>query len=154
MTSRLVPGQTVRTPLGSGVILELRNARRVLVQIHDRAVLFASDEISAVTAPPPTRTRSRSGPVRDRSTTARSASGDLPRVRTIDLHGLTVEAALETLSAALNDALLADAAEVRIIHGRSGGRLRAAMHARLRELPFVRHYRLDPRNEGVTIVTL
>jgi DNA mismatch repair protein MutS2 len=72
----------------------------------------------------------------------------------IDLHGHTVEEALAALDAFVNDALLASASEVRIIHGRSGGRLKDAVHRRLRELPPVRAFRVDPRNPGVTIVRL
>ena len=55
---------------------------------------------------------------------------------------------------ALNAALLAGHAEVRFIHGRSGGRLRAALHARLRVITAVQGFRLDPRNPGVTIASL
>ena len=72
----------------------------------------------------------------------------------IDLHGLTVDEALERAQQALNEALLGDLAELRFIHGRSGGRIRAALHRHLRETPSVRNVRLDPRNEGVTIVSL
>jgi dsDNA-specific endonuclease/ATPase MutS2 len=50
--------------------------------------------------------------------------------------------------------MLADVAEAQIIHGRSGGRLKAAVHARLKRLASVRSYRVDPANPGVTIVTL
>src|SRR5213083_1168779 len=67
----------------------------------------------------------------------------------LDLHGHTVEEAIAALDAFINDALLASASEVRVIHGRSGGRVKQAVHARLRELP-VRSVRLDPRNPGVT----
>lgn len=70
----------------------------------------------------------------------------------IDLHGLTVEEALDRVQDALSAALLGDLAELRLIHGRSGGRIRAALHHRLRETR--RRFRLDPRNEGVTIVSL
>jgi DNA mismatch repair protein MutS2 len=62
--------------------------------------------------------------------------------------------ALDALDAFLNDALLAGAAEVRVIHGRSGGKLKAAVDARLRQLPSIRGFRVDPRNAGVTIVQL
>jgi dsDNA-specific endonuclease/ATPase MutS2 len=41
---------------------------------------------------------------------------------------------------------------VRFIHGRSGGRIRSALHRHLRAFPSVRAFRLDPTNEGVTIV--
>jgi dsDNA-specific endonuclease/ATPase MutS2 len=56
----------------------------------------------------------------------------------IDLHGMTVAEALDRAERALNDALLADESELRFIHGRSGGR----------------KFRVDPRNEGVTVVVL
>jgi DNA mismatch repair protein MutS2 len=72
----------------------------------------------------------------------------------VDLHGLTVEEALARIEAALNDALLADMAQVRFVHGRSGGRIRSALHHRLRQIASVRHFFVDPRNEGVTIVEL
>jgi DNA mismatch repair protein MutS2 len=70
----------------------------------------------------------------------------------LDLHGKTTAEALEALDAFLNDALLAGGGDARIIHGRSGGRLKAAVHARLRQVVSVRGFRLDPRNPGVTIV--
>jgi DNA mismatch repair protein MutS2 len=67
---------------------------------------------------------------------------------------MTVEEAVTALDTFLNDALLAGHADVRVIHGRSGGRLKAAVHARLKQLVAVRAFRLDPANAGVTIVTL
>ena len=54
---------------------------------------------------------------------------------------------------ALDRALRAGHAELRFIHGRSGGRLRAALHGRLRQIPTAKGFRIDPRNPGVTIVT-
>jgi dsDNA-specific endonuclease/ATPase MutS2 len=53
---------------------------------------------------------------------------------------------------AINDALLHDRLEIRLIHGWSGGRIKAALHRRLREMPPVRSLGVDPRNVGVTIV--
>lgn len=67
---------------------------------------------------------------------------------------MTVDEAVAALDAVVNDAVLAGHAEVRVIHGRSGGRLRAAVHARLKQLSVVRAFRIDPANEGVTIATL
>ena len=49
-------------------------------------------------------------------------------------------------------ALLGDASELRLIHGRGGGRIRVALHQWLRHVSSVRDFRLDPRNDGVTIV--
>jgi len=70
----------------------------------------------------------------------------------LDLHGLTVDEATEAVGVFLNDALLGGAAEVRIIHGRSGGRLKSSLHAQLKRIASIRSYAVDPRNAGVTIV--
>ena len=72
----------------------------------------------------------------------------------LDLHGLTVEESTEVVAGFLNDAMLAGAAEARIIHGRSGGRLKSSLHAQLKRIASIRGYALDPRNAGVTIVRL
>jgi hypothetical protein len=155
MNARFVPGQTVQTPLGKGVILEVRNARRLLVQVQDRTVVFSPADIrpAAPAIGAPKRGRQQSEP--GAATGSRQDPPRSPgRVRTLDLHGLSVEAALDTLTTALSDALLEDVSELRVVHGRSGGRVRAAVQTRLRDLPFVRAYRLDPHNAGVTIVLL
>jgi dsDNA-specific endonuclease/ATPase MutS2 len=67
---------------------------------------------------------------------------------------MTAAEAVAALDTFLNDAMLEGADHLRVIHGRSGDRLRSAVHARLAQLPPVRAFRLDPRNPGVTIVTL
>ena len=56
--------------------------------------------------------------------------------------------------AAVDAAIRAGHGRLRVIHGRSGGRLRGALHRQLRGLPPVRAFRLDPANDGVTIVEL
>jgi hypothetical protein len=50
--------------------------------------------------------------------------------------------------------MLAGLPELRFIHGRRGGRIRAALGRWLGGIPTVRAFRRDPRNEGVTIVAL
>ena len=72
----------------------------------------------------------------------------------LDLHGMTAAEAVAALDAFLSDAILAGHPEVRVIHGRSGGRLKAAVEHRLKQLPPVVRFRLDPANPGVTIVGL
>jgi len=82
---------------------------------------------------------------------------DRDRLRTagdLDLHGLIVADALERVVSAVNAAILAGHGRLRVIHGRSGGRLRGALHRQLHGLPSVRAFRLDPANDGVTIVEL
>jgi len=72
----------------------------------------------------------------------------------VDLHGLTVEEALLCAARSVNDAALGNRTGLRFIHGRSGGRIRSALHRWLREVPTVSSFRLDPRNPGVTVVSL
>lgn len=142
----------VQTPLGKGTLLEVRSNGRMLVQVRERTVLLPQHEVSraetpssrhrrapARTAPPTTRDPGRSG--------SRAASS-------VDLHGMTVDEALAQVDLALNDALLADVPTLRLIHGRSGGRIRTALHRHLRGIPNVRRFFVDPSNAGVTIVEL
>jgi DNA mismatch repair protein MutS2 len=153
MASRCTPGDTVQTRFGKGVVREVRNNDRVMVDVQGRAIVFTEKEITVLDAgrkrSPARAVASGSGSERPRpKREARSA------VAEVDLHGLTVEEALDRVQHALNEALLADIGELRLIHGRSGGRIRAALHRRLGEIPSVRGFRLDPRNEGVTLVSL
>lgn len=150
------PGEHVLTPLGKGVVLEVRN-RRVLVRVHAREVLLDASDVTSAAA---TASPARSSAAGKRSTlrnTAPVSSAGFARTsstRVIDVHGKTVEQALEAVDVALSEALLGDATELRVIHGRSSGRIRDALHRHLRALPVVCKARLDPDNAGVTIIAL
>ena len=84
------------------------------------------------------------------------AAGHTPQAvpTEIDLHGLNVEQALACAERALDEALRANVPELRFIHGKSGGRIRGALHKWLRGVRSVRSFGFDPRNEGVTVVSL
>ncbi len=71
---------------------------------------------------------------------------------TIDLHGLTVQEALDAVERQLNEALLGGAERLDIVHGRGSGRIKNAVHAYLREVSVVRRFELAPGNPGVTRV--
>ena len=147
MSARFTAGDAVQTPFGKGVVREVRNQGRLLVQIQQRTLVV--DEAVAT----PLTARSR-GPMPPPSGVARSLEPRYQAPSQVDLHGLRVDEALARIDAALDAALLAGHAELRFIHGRSGGRLRGALHERLRAISAVRGLRLDPRNPGVTIVSL
>jgi DNA mismatch repair protein MutS2 len=75
----------------------------------------------------------------------------------IHLRGLRVEAALYELDRYLDRAVVARHEEVRIVHGKGTGALRAAVHERLGEHPLVRSFRLAGAGEGeagATVVEL
>lgn len=152
MPQRFTAGDAVQTPLGKGVVREVRNNGRVLVDVSGRAVVF--DEAGVT---PLEGRKKGTGPKNDAGARAAAHVAALPNRGAsieVDLHGFTVEQALAHVEEALSRALLADSGELRLIHGRSGGRIRGAVHRWLREISTVRGFRLDPRNAGVTIVTL
>ena len=146
------PGDEVHVAaLGKGVVREVRNGRRYLVELKGRAIVAVESQLTRVSGRKRADARGSSSP----KTSVPDSSGTRSHVSpSLDLHGLTVEEAVAALDTFLNDALLAGHPEARVIHGRSGGRLKAAVHARLKQLAAVRAFRLDPTNAGVTIVTL
>jgi DNA mismatch repair protein MutS2 len=145
------PGDEVHVAaLGKGVVREVRNRGRYLVELKRRSIVADETQLTAVSP-------WRRPDIPDAHASQTNAPDSLSRSHAstaLDLHGMTVEQAIAALDAFLNDALLAGHAEVRVIHGRSGGRLKAAVHARLKQLPVVRASRIDPANAGVTIVAL
>ena len=141
------PGDAVHVAaLGKGIVREVRNGGRYLVELKGRSVVAGEEQLTRVE--PQSRSR---GAVLD-DATALPARGNVPT--SLDLHGMTAEEALSAVDAFINDAVLAGHAEIRLIHGRSGGRIKSAVQARLKQLPVVRGFRLDPANAGVTVVSL
>jgi DNA mismatch repair protein MutS2 len=144
MEQRFTVGDLVQTPLGKGIVREVRNNDDLLIEIKGRSLVFNASEVSAVNP----RRRHVDAP-----RFSKVEHDDRSSVE-VDLHGLTVEQAMDRVQDVLSQALLRDVAELRVIHGQTGGRIRAALHRRLKELPSVRGFRLDPGNKGVTIVSL
>lgn len=75
----------------------------------------------------------------------------------INLLGLTVDEALPQLDKYLDDASIAHLEEVRVVHGKGTGALRAGIHKFLRKNKHTASFRLGEYGEGdagVTIVTL
>jgi DNA mismatch repair protein MutS2 len=144
-----VPGDRVHiAALGTGVVRELRNGGRYVIELKGRSVVVAGSQL---TAAPERRAAKRLA----QATRAPDPADVAPAPsRALDLHGKTVLDAVDALDAFLNDALLDGCAEVRVIHGRGGGKVKAAVHGRLAQLPSVRAFRIDPANPGVTLVRL
>jgi DNA mismatch repair protein MutS2 len=149
MSRDFVPGDRVHVAgFGTGVVREARNGGRFLIELKGHAMVVAATELAAAE---PSRAH-KAKPLPEATPDAQSSDASARSV-SIDLHGKTVEEALAALDEFLNDALLAGAAAATVIHGRSGGRLKSAVHRRLKELASVHAFRIDPHNPGATIVT-
>jgi DNA mismatch repair protein MutS2 len=75
----------------------------------------------------------------------------------INLLGKTVDEAIAELDKFLDDAILAHAETVRVVHGKGTGALRKGIHEYLRKKKYVKKFSLAEYGEGdagVTIVKL
>ena len=139
------PGDWVHLAgLGTGTIRDVRGGGCYAVEIKGRIVIAAAVDLEPAHSPAPSKRRAN-------APNALSAPGRTQP--SLDLHGKTVEDAIASVEVFVNDALLAGHVEARLIHGRSGGRLKSAVHRYLRGLHAVASFRVDPQNPGVTIVT-
>jgi len=144
-----IPGDPVHVAgLGKAIVREARNGGRYLVELKGRSVIVAESKLTPHEGQKRRSERSTVPMTSEPTPVRRHAAGS------IDLHGMTANEAVAAVDAFLNDAMLASLDEVRIVHGRSGGTLRAAVHARLKQVGSVRAFRVDPSNPGVTIVRL
>lgn len=116
----LAPGDRVRTPMGAvGVVTELRDDGQAVVEAGDLRLRVA---VAALDVLPPAEPVERMRPVaRYDESTAASA---------VDLRGLRADEAESTLVRAIDEAVRADLPELRVVHGKGTGALRA----RVREL--------------------
>ena len=72
----------------------------------------------------------------------------------INLIGRTTDEAISLLDKYLDDAYLAHLPNVRVVHGKGTGALRAAVHKHLRRLKYVSSFRLGEFGEGDAGVTI
>lgn len=72
----------------------------------------------------------------------------------INLIGMTVDEAIPSLDKYLDDAYLAHLPQVRVVHGRGTGALKAAVHRHLKKLKYIKEFRLGAFGEGDTGVTI
>lgn len=72
----------------------------------------------------------------------------------VNLIGMTVDEAIPVLDKYLDDAYLAHLPQVRVVHGRGTGALKAGVHRHLKKLSYVKEFRLGEFGEGDTGVTI
>lgn len=72
----------------------------------------------------------------------------------INLLGMTVDEAIAHLDKYLDDAYIAHLSQVRVVHGKGTGALRAGIHKHLKKLKHVKEFRLAEYGEGDAGVTI
>ena len=143
------PGDRVHiASLGTGVVREARNRGRYVVEIKGQSFVVQAAQLSAVES----RKRGTAKALAEPDTAASGFTTCIGSPPQLDLHGLTTIEAIAALDRFINDAIIDGHESVRVIHGRSGGRLKAAVHRRLREIGSVRRFRVDAANAGLTIL--
>jgi DNA mismatch repair protein MutS2 len=112
-----------------------------------------------LTVPTNTLTRLSQRALRDRET-AVAYIGDVPEVHAqheVDVRGMRINEVEDAVLQAIDSALRADLAELRIIHGKGTGALREKVGQMMKDDPRVKGSRLGAWNEGgagVTVVQL
>lgn len=72
----------------------------------------------------------------------------------VNLIGMTTDEAVPAMEKYLDDACLAHLPSVHVVHGRGTGALKTACHKRLKQLKYVKDFRLGEFGEGGTGVTI
>lgn len=136
---------TVSTlPNAKGDLYVQMGILRSLVNIKDLELLNEQD------IPGPTLETKRANTGSGKIKMSKSASIS-PEVNLI---GMTVDEAIPVLDKYLDDAYLAHLPQVRVVHGRGTGALKAGVHKHLKRLKYVKDFRLGEFGEGDTGVTI
>lgn len=134
-----------------GVIVEIKRERKqALVLVNGMQVKTDLASLERVAAPAKQKRAEVQG-----GTSFRLESRDV--TTEVNLIAMRVEEALEALASYMDSAVARSYKEVRVVHGRGTGALRAAVEKYLRRASFVKEFRLGGVGEGdsgVTIVTL
>ena len=136
-----------------GQVLEVLPGGRYRLAVGSLTVMCTEGQLETVSRSKKQQRRAREAPAPLAATTAPPPLiAGAGRFESIDLHGMTVPEALAALPPFLDGAIRAGLARVEIIHGISGGRLRAAVRHYLAGMPAVTCAVPDDGNPGVTIV--
>ena len=127
---------------GDALIVKTRDLLYIIDKIHE--ILPTVNRITAYGAP------------RDilAKTPEELKTLHLSLIHIFNIIGKTVDEAMPELDKYLDDAYLAHLNQVTIIHGRGTGKLRTAVHNKLKKSRYVKSYRLGTFGEGETGVTV
>jgi DNA mismatch repair protein MutS2 len=141
----------------SGRIVEVDGRGRYRVAVGGMTVWCREADLTTVSHSKKEARRKRESPSGSAGQPAHShtlvpGSREARALESLDLHGLMVPEALHALEERLDRAIRAGLDRIEVIHGISGGRLRAAVRGYLAGVPGVARFEPDARNPGVTWV--
>lgn len=157
---------TVSTlPNAKGDLYVQMGILRSLVNIKDLELLNETDISatvggSSVSYGGSGKSKGKSGGSYAQASGSRTGSGQIKMSKSfsvspeVNLIGMTVDEAMPVMEKYLDDAYLAHLPSVRVVHGRGTGALKNAVHKRLRQLKYVKEFRLGVFGEGDTGVTI
>ena len=137
-----------------GIIREVKG-REALVSVGVLKITLPLQEcllVKDAPKPQPERSKYRAGTAHELFV-AKAESA----VQEVDVRGMTTDEAVPYVDRAIDDALLAGMTQVRIIHGKGTGALRAGLHAYLKTHRSVAAFAMANESlggAGVTIVTV
>ncbi len=152
-------------PIGAGIvvtslrkegrIVEIGRSGRYRVVVGGMSVWCRESDLASVSLARKQARRERAAPSaeaagRDRPAASEPSARELRELGSLDLHGLTVPEALQALQERMDRAIRAGLVRIEVIHGISGGRLRAAVLGYLAGVGGVARVVPDSRNAGVT----
>jgi DNA mismatch repair protein MutS2 len=132
-----------------GVLVDATSGRkRVRVHVGDREVSVPTNDLRPA--------KTLEAPSQSSGAVGRPVASE-PGPDTINVIGQRVDAALELIDRALDQATAAGTTRLRVLHGHGTGRLKAAIRAHLADSRYVSSHRPGDETEGgdaATIITL
>jgi DNA mismatch repair protein MutS2 len=135
-----------------GVVLSI-DGNRAEIDVRGKRIQAKVKELRVIAGPPSPKASAGQGRVRV-NVDLKPREGLLSELNVI---GMTVDQAIDRVSRFLDDTLVTDMHEVRIVHGHGTGQLRKGLQAFLKTHPLVQKYYAAPENQGgggATIVEL
>lgn len=147
-------------PIGTSVLVEkLKKHGTVLedlgggsYKVQIGALSIRVEEADVTISAQPMKKPLRDSVAPEGITISSDASQQWRSLRSLDLHGMTVQEALRTLEEHLSRAVMANISEVEVMHGLGTGKLKDAVIAHLGTLPVVKGVSAHPFNRGITRV--
>jgi DNA mismatch repair protein MutS2 len=150
---RLQPGARVRVRgFSKPVVLRRVDGSSAEVEAGPLRMKVAIDEITSVEAEVPA-SKANVPPARLQSVTVSSQGGGVASGE-INVIGMTVEEATERLDKFLDEAALANRAQVRVIHGHGTGALRKGIGTFLSSHPLVEKHSFETEERGGKAITV